>query len=31
MGDLAFLGTMTRHSLANTGRGSTEYLVIQGE
>lgn len=30
-GDLAFLGTMTQHSLANSGRGSTEYLVIQGE
>lgn len=30
-GDIAYLGTQTRHSLANVGRGPTEYLVIQGE
>jgi (S)-ureidoglycine aminohydrolase len=29
--DIVFLGSMIPHSLGNTGKGSTQYLVIQGE
>jgi len=29
--DIVFLGTMIPHSLGNIGKGSTQYLVIQGE
>jgi (S)-ureidoglycine aminohydrolase len=30
-GDVVFLGSMIPHSLANTGKGPAQYLVIQGE
>jgi (S)-ureidoglycine aminohydrolase len=29
--DVVFLGSMIPHSLRNVGKGSTQYLVIQGE
>ena len=29
--DIVFLGSMIPHSLGNIGKGSTQYLVIQGE
>jgi (S)-ureidoglycine aminohydrolase len=29
--DIVFLGSMIPHSLANVGKGPTQYLVIQGE
>ena len=29
--DIVFLGSMIPHSLGNTGKGSAQYLVIQGE
>ncbi|MEO6528067.1 MAG: cupin domain-containing protein [Gemmatimonadaceae bacterium] len=31
LGDIVFLGSQIPHSLGNTGKGATQYLVIQGE